>query len=192
MNIRQLPVTMLPLMQLVNNEGQITDVPANPRLIKDDQYKALVKSLQEDDLTGVEPLKVYPMGEQFVVLGGNMRFRALQELKAKDVACIIVPEDTPAKVLRKIVTIDNSQFGEYDWDMLANEWEAEELKDWGVDVLDFKEPNIDDVFAEDKGENLKTKDVITIQIPATLFEQREALVQDIEKVLENYAGAKII
>lgn len=150
MNIRQLPLTMLPLEQLVNNEGQIADVPANPRLIKDDQYKALVKSLQEDDLTGVEPLKVYPMGEQYVVLGGNMRFRALQELKAKDVACIIVPEDTPAKVLRKIVTIDNSQFGEYDWDALANEWDAEELKDWGVDVptekLPEEQPDLSDTI----------------------------------------------
>ena len=125
---------MLPLSALMCNEGQIADVPANPRLIKDDKYKALVKSLQEDDLTGVEPLKVYPMGEQFVVLGGNMRFRALQELKVQDVACIIVPEDTPADVLRKVVILDNSGFGEYDWDLLANEWEADELKEWGVDV----------------------------------------------------------
>lgn len=183
MNIRQLPVTMLPLKQLVNNEGQIADVPANPRLIKDDQYKALVKSLQEDDLTGVEPLKVYQMGEQFVVLGGNMRFRALQELKAKDVACIIVPEETPAKVLRKIVTIDNSQFGEYDWDALANEWEADELKDWGVDVPPAaSEIDLDNFFEEgekkDKGEH------ITIEIPSDI--EKQQILDIVKAALSDY------
>lgn len=173
MNIRQLPVTMLPLEQLVNNEGQIADVPANPRLIKDDQYKALVKSLQEDDLTGVEPLKVYPLDKQFVVLGGNMRFRALQELKAKDVACIIVPEETPAKVLRKIVTIDNSQFGEYDWDALANEWDAEELKDWGVDVPTEKLP-------EGQPDLSDTIDVeYKVEVSCTCEQEQEKLYNDL-------------
>lgn len=131
---------MLPLSQLVCNEGQIDGVPANPRIIKDDRFKALVESLKEDDLTGVEPLKVYPLGDVFVVLGGNMRFRALQELNAKEVACLVVPDGTDAKVLRKIVMIDNAGFGEYDFDMLANEWDVEELKDWGVDVPQFGLP----------------------------------------------------
>jgi ParB-like chromosome segregation protein Spo0J len=105
---------VLPLNKLVPNTGQIADVPKNPRLIRDERFKQLCKSLQEDDLTGVEPCKVVPFGDKFVVLGGNMRYRALKEIGAKDVSCIVVPDGTPAKVLRKIVQIDNSQFGEYD------------------------------------------------------------------------------
>ena len=160
---------MLPLKQLVNNEGQIADVPANPRLIKDDKYKALVKSLQEDDLTGVEPLKVYPMGEQYVVLGGNMRFRALQELKAQDVACIIVPKGTPAKVLRKIVAIDNSQFGEYDWDLLANEWGVD-AGNWGDDINSLLD-NADFESLKERAREAAGKEQFTF-----IFDSTDALI----------------
>ena len=139
MDIRQLQTQPLPLNKLVPNTGQITDVPKNPRLIRDERFKQLCKSLQEDDLTGVEPCKVVPFGDKFVVLGGNMRYRALKEIGAKDVSCIVVPEGTPAKVLRKIVQIDNSQFGEYDWDLIANEWEEVELADWGLELPSEKE-----------------------------------------------------
>ena len=140
MDIRQLPTQVLPLNKLVPNTGQIADVPKNPRLIRDERFKQLCKSLQEDDLTGVEPCKVVPFGNMYVVLGGNMRYRALKEIGAKDVSCIVVPEGTPAKVLRKIVQIDNSQFGEYDWDLIANEWDEVELADWGLELPnDFNE-----------------------------------------------------
>ena len=134
MNLRQLPTQVLPLNKLVPNTGQIADVPKNPRLIRDERFKQLCKSLQEDDLTGVEPCKVVPYGDKFVVLGGNMRYRALKEIGAKDVSCIVVPEGTPAKVLRKIVQIDNAQFGGYDWDLIANEWDEVELADWGLEL----------------------------------------------------------
>ena len=141
MDIRQLPTQPLPLNKLAPNTGQITDVPKNPRLIRDERFKQLCKSLQEDDLTGVEPCKVVPFGDKFVVLGGNMRYRALKEIGAKDVSCIVVPDDTPAKVLRKIVQIDNSQFGEYDWDLIANEWDEVELADWGLELPNRSKDN---------------------------------------------------
>ena len=83
MNLRQLPTQVLPLNKLVPNTGQIADVPKNPRLIRDERFKQLCKSLQEDDLTGVEPCKVVPFGNMYVVLGGNMRYRALKEIGAK-------------------------------------------------------------------------------------------------------------
>ena len=134
MNITTSQVTLLPLSHLVANTGQIEGVPANPRVLKDKQYKALVKSLKKDNLTGVLPLKVFLHNDQYVVLGGNQRLHALQEVKAEQVACIIVPEDAPAETLRKIVVLDNSTFGEWDMDMLANEWNTEELQEWGVEL----------------------------------------------------------
>ena len=134
MNITTSQVTLLPLTHLVANTGQIEGVPANPRVLKDKQYKALVKSLKKDNLTGVLPLKVFLHNGQYVVLGGNQRLHALQEVKAEQVACIIVPEDAPAETLRKIVVLDNSTFGEWDMDMLANEWNTEELQEWGVEL----------------------------------------------------------
>ena len=83
---------MLPIGQLVTNDGQIEGVPANPRQISKTDFEKLKASLKANDLTGVMPLKVYPQGEQYVVLGGNMRLRALQELGATEVSCIVLPE----------------------------------------------------------------------------------------------------
>lgn len=170
MKIRETDAQMIPLAQLTPNTGQIEGVHANPRYISEDEYKALKKSLKEDDLTGVMPLVVVKHGEGYVVLGGNMRLRALQEDGAKDVSCIVVPENMPADKLRKIVISDNSTFGEWDFDMLANEWDADELGDWGVDV-----PAIDEEPGEQKEEKKpETEGVSKIVIAeVTLFGQTE-------------------
>lgn len=146
MNITESKIITLSLDQLHGNRGQIEGVPANPRVLKDAKYRALVASLREDNLTGIEPLKVYDNNGEWVVIGGNMRLAAMREIGLKECACLEIPSDTPAKVLRKAVIIDNSTFGEWDMDMLANEWDANELNDWGVDVPMFDEnaPEEDD------------------------------------------------
>ena len=157
MNIIETKVSVLPLKYLHENKGQIEGVPANPRILRDVRYKALLESLRADDLTGVLPLKIYKMSEgEFVVLGGNMRLKALRELKGNDyaVSCVEIPEDTPVEVLRKIVVLDNSTFGEWDFDMLANEWDADELGDWG---LDLKQPVEDVEITEDDFDEEKDK-----------------------------------
>ena len=135
----------IPLQLLLNNEGQIEGVPRNPRQITEEAFDKLKKSLEESDLTDFKPLIVYPYGEQFVVLGGNMRLRALNELGVPDVSCIVVPEGTPVAYLKKIVILDNNEFGEYDWDAIANEWSDEPLQDWGLETPKvFEEPvNLD-------------------------------------------------
>lgn len=145
MEITKTDVVVLPLKDLHNNTGQIEGVPANPRLLRDDAYKALLQSLKEDNLTGVLPLKVYKHEGEWVVLGGNMRLRALQELKAQEVSCIVVPEDTDAATLRKIVITDNSTFGEWDMDLLANDWDTQELDDWGVELPHFEDKGVKDL-----------------------------------------------
>lgn len=139
MDILNTTITMLPLVQLVNNEGQLDGVPKNPRQITEAEYRKLVQSLRKDNLTGIEPLKVYKQGEQYVVLGGNQRLRALRELKRTEVPCIIIPASTPADVLRKVVINDNSNYGEWDMDDLANEWDEQELSAWSVDLPKWEE-----------------------------------------------------
>ena len=117
------------------NEGQVEGLPANPRLIKDEKFKKLVKSIQDlPEMTEARDLLVYPHNGEYVVIGGNMRLRAYQELEWKEVPCCILPVDTPAEKLRQMAMQDNNQFGETDWKMVANEWDVDELKDWGVDL----------------------------------------------------------
>lgn len=152
MNITETQITTLPLAKLVNNNGQIAGVPKNPRTITSDKFRALVERLKANNLTGVNPLKVYEQGGKFVVLGGNQRLRALRELKAESVPCIIVPQDTAAEILREIVILDNTNDGENDWDALANEWEQDELKEWGVDAANWEQPQETQDTAADEDE----------------------------------------
>lgn len=169
MNITETNVQVLPLKYLRENKGQIEGVPANPRILKDDKYNALVESLREDDMTGAFPLKVYKQGNEYIVLGGNMRLKALRELHDNEyaVSCVLIPADVPAEKLRKMVVLDNSTFGEWDFDMLANEWDADELKDWGVDVPVFEEkPESEEQVQE---ESVNKSEVIIAGV--TLFGQ---------------------
>ena len=117
------------------NEGQIEGLPANPRIIKNERFDKLVKSIQDlPEMTEARDLLVYPYKDEYIVIGGNMRLRAYQQLGWKEVPCCILPEDMPVEKLREMVIQDNNPFGETDWNMIANEWDVEELKDWGVDL----------------------------------------------------------
>ena len=123
------------ISQVCPNEGHIEGLPANPRLIKDERFRKLVKSIRDlPEMTEARDLLVYPHGGKYIVIGGNMRLRAYRELGWKEVPCCILPEDIPVEKLRKMVIQDNNPFGETDWNMIANEWDVEELKDWGVDL----------------------------------------------------------
>lgn len=117
------------------NEGQINDVPQNPRRIDEKKFKKLCKSIKAlPELTEAREIIVYPLNGNYIALGGNMRLNAYRELNWKKVPVCILPEDMPMNKLREIVIQDNNSFGETDWDMIANEWDVEELEDWGFDV----------------------------------------------------------
>lgn len=123
------------ISQVHPNEGQIEGLPANPRLIKDGRFKKLMKSIQDlPEMTEARDLLVYPYEGGYIVIGGNMRLRAYQELGWKEVPCCILPKNMSVNKLREMVIQDNNPFGETDWNMIANEWDVEELKDWGVDL----------------------------------------------------------
>ena len=113
--------------------SQIKSNPNNPRLIKDDKFYKLVKSLEEDpDFCNVRPVVV---NKDMIVLGGNMRLKAAKELGWKEIPCEIV--DWSEEKQRAFTIKDNVGYGEWDWDMLANEWDAEQLNEWGLDVPEF-------------------------------------------------------
>ena len=114
MDITQTKTLMLPVGGLRPNTGQMEaiGVHANPRQISDVEYARLVKSLKEDNLTGILQEKVFNYNGEWIVLDGNMRLRALQDMGIETVQCLVVPEDTPAKVLEKIIILSNSTFGD--------------------------------------------------------------------------------
>lgn len=109
--------------------------PSNPRLIKDDKFKKLVKSIQEfPEMLSLRPIVV---NADMIVLGGNMRLKACKEAGLKEVD-IIKADDLTEEQQKQFIIKDNVGFGEWDWEDLANNWDAEQLTDWGLDIPDFK------------------------------------------------------
>lgn len=133
--VNELTYTLLPLAKLEVNKGQIEGVPKNPRFIRDNKYSQLVESISNTpEMMKARPLIVHQQGEKYVVLAGNMRLRAMRELKWHECPCAITAEGTEAKKLREYAIKDNVAFGEDDMDLLANEWDLGELTEWGMDI----------------------------------------------------------
>ena len=105
--------------------------PNNPRIIKDDKFIKLVKSIKEfPKMLEIRPIVV---NADMVVLGGNMRLKACKEAGLKEVP-IIKASDLTEDEQRQFIIKDNVSGGEWDWEMLANEWDSEQLEEWGLDV----------------------------------------------------------
>jgi len=115
--------------------SEVKSNPNNPRIIKDDKFQKLVKSIKEfPEMLNIRPIVV---NADMVVLGGNMRLKACKEAGLKEVA-IIKAEDLTEDQQKQFIIKDNVGFGEWDWEDLANNWDAEQLTDWGLDIPDFK------------------------------------------------------
>jgi DNA modification methylase len=109
--------------------------PSNPRLIKDDKFKKLVKSIQ--DFPQMLELRPIVVDENNIVLGGNMRLKACKEAGLKEVY-IVKTENLTEEQKQEFIVKDNVGFGEWDWDILANEWDTDKLNEWGLDLpVDF-------------------------------------------------------
>ena len=123
------------LTDLEQNKGQVAGLPSNPREWSRTDLDHLITSIKETpELLEARGLIVYPYKGKYIILGGNMRFSALREMNEVDAPCYVMPEDTPIEKLREIIIKDNGAFGSWDYDMLANEWDDQPLKEWGVDV----------------------------------------------------------
>lgn len=128
--------------------SQIKPNPNNPRLIKDDKFKKLVESLKSfPEMSDVRPVVV---NTDMIILGGNMRFKAMQEAGWKEIPVQIV--DWPEEKQREFIIKDNVSGGEWDWEMIANEWDSTDLDNWGLDVPGF------DVDADNLGEEFSLPD----------------------------------
>lgn len=111
--------------------SQIKSNPNNPRLIKDDKFQKLVNSITEfPEMLNIRPIVV---NDDMIVLGGNMRLKACKEAGLKQVP-VIMASDLTEDQQRRFIIADNVGYGEWDWNMLANEWEPLELTEWGLDV----------------------------------------------------------
>ena len=111
--------------------SKIKSNPNNPRLIKDYKFRKLVKSIEEFP----EMLKLRPIvvDENNIILGGNMRYKACIEAGLKEIY-VIQADDLSEDQKKEFIIKDNSSFGDWDWDVIANEWDLELINDWGVDL----------------------------------------------------------
>jgi len=132
-------IELIKISKLVNNTGQIEGLPRNPRVLKDDKFLKLKKSLQDDpEMLGLREVIAYDNNGELVVICGNMRLKACKELGIKEVPTKILPIETSVEKLKAYTIKDNVSFGEHDWSELANEWNQEELEEWGLDLpVDF-------------------------------------------------------
>ena len=119
---------MVPVLKLKAN-------PSNPRVMRDEKFIKLKNSITEfPDMLNKRPIvAVTDTDGKLMVLGGNMRLRACQDLGIKEVPVILADEWTEEQ-RRRFIIADNVGFGEHDWDMLANEWDADQLVEWGLDL----------------------------------------------------------
>lgn len=143
--------------------SEIKKNPNNPRTIKDEKFAKLVKSVKDfPEMLRLRPIVV---NEDMIVLGGNMRLKACKEAGLKTVP-IIKASDLTEDQQREFIIKDNVGFGEWDWEMLANEWENEKLEEWGVDL-----PDMDVKVLDAKEDDYEIPEEIKTDIvPGDLFE----------------------
>lgn len=165
-------------MTLINaNIKDIKPNPKNPRVIKDEKYAKLKKSIEEfPEMLEKRPLVCYTdVDGKYVVLGGNMRLKASNELKLKTLP-IVLADDWTAEQRDEFLIKDNVGFGEWDWEQLANEWDAEKLTDWGVDIPGFEETNLEAENNIDKIQNKKLSERFIIP-PFSVLDTKQGIWQ---------------
>jgi len=153
----------------------------NQRLIKDDKFKKLVQSIKDfPEMLSIRPIVV---NQDMIILGGNMRYKACKEAGLKEIPVIItnLTEDQQREFLIK----DNTSGGEWDWEVLANEWNVEEITSWGLDLPIFDlEPSYDDLIGDEKNKPA------TMKITFKTVEQLQEAENDIQELIDRkYNGA---
>jgi ParB-like chromosome segregation protein Spo0J len=166
----------------------------NPRIIKDDKFRKLVNSIQEfPKMLEIRPIVV---NADMIVLGGNMRLKACKEAGLKEVP-IIFADDLTEDEQKQFIIKDNVGFGEWDWDMLANEWEPELLNEWGLEVPNWGETPDYDILDDDEAngqlEDMTSgvKKAIQIEFDLEHYEEAFELVK-FWREQGAYVGAMII
>lgn len=155
--------------------SEIKSNPNNPRIIKDDKFRKLVKSIQEfPKMLEIRPVVV---NADMIVLGGNMRLKACKEAGLKKVP-VIFAHDLTEEEQKQFIIKDNVGFGEWDWDIIANEWDAEDLEEWGFDI-----PGFDDV--EDLGEDFSLPEGDKAPFQQMTFTLADEQAEQIQNAIAN-------
>ena len=157
--------------------------PNNPRVLRDDKFQKLKQSIAEfPKMLSLRPMVI---DENNVVLGGNMRLKALQDLGFTDIeeAWVKRSSDLTEEEKKRFIIADNVAFGEWDWDTLANDWEVVDLEAWGLDIPQFNQDvNLDDFF-EENNEQKEEKFKITL-------EYNEDDYNEVNEALKKHSGSK--
>lgn len=163
--------------------------PNNPRYIRDEKFEKLKQSIKEFP----EMLKLRPVvvDDNMMVLGGNMRLKALTDLGIEEVE-IIKAKDLTDKQKEEFIIKDNVGFGEWDWDMLANEWDNELLTDWGLDVVKYDWDDLDYIDEDIDKPELKSNNKIEVLIPSELIDEIDNIKDSLQQYLsENFSGCEV-
>lgn len=169
--------------------SQIKPNPNNPRVINSDKFKKLVRSLEEfPEMMEKRPIVcVTDVDGKIFPLGGNMRYKALKELKYKEIPdnWILMADEWTEEQRREFVIRDNVAYGDWNWEDLANEWDSEKLEEWGLDLPGF------DINSEDLGEEFSLPDgdkapfqQMTFTLADEQAEQIKNAIDDIKKTDE--------
>lgn len=137
----------------------------NPRILKDDKFKKLVKSIKEfPEMLQIRPIVV---NADNIVLGGNMRLEACKKAGLKEVT-ILKAEHLTEEQQKEFIIKDNVGFGEWDWDMIANEWDSEKVEEWGLDIPLFE--GVEELEAEEDEFDVPDGGIETDVVLGDLFE----------------------
>tara|TARA_R110000772_G_scaffold34550_1_gene83744 strand:+ start:513 stop:1775 length:1263 start_codon:yes stop_codon:yes gene_type:complete len=150
--------------------------PTNPRTIKEGKFKKLVNSIQ--DFPEMLELRPIVVSKDMEILGGNMRYRACKEAGLKEVY-IIKADKLTDKQIEEFIVKDNVGFGEWDWDVLANDWDISELEEWGLDGFPFEQ--------EPKEEHNKLQDTFVVP-PFSVLDTKKGYWQERKKYWRNLIG----
>lgn len=156
----------------------------NPRTIRDDDFKKLVQSIEANpDYFEARPLILSDRTGELVIIAGNQRYRAAKELKLKEVPTFLIKDLTEERE-KEIIIRDNVSNGQWDWDILANEWNTDDLEEWGVVVNSFNADDIDlDKFFEESNEEKEIKNKIILEYTDEEFEM-------VNEAFKNHSGSK--
>ena len=171
--------------------NKIKSNPNNPRLIKDDKFIKLCNSIKLfPKMMELRPIVVDEAG---VIQGGNMRYKALLELGYKELPneWVKYAKDFTPDEFKQFIIKDNVGFGEWDWDIIANEWDTNELNEWGLDTLKHDWDKLDYIEEAEKPE-FRKDNVITIIVPDELVGEIKEIELELKEYLsEKYSGCEV-
>jgi hypothetical protein len=168
--------------------SEIKSNPNNPRVIKDDKFNKLVESIKSfPEMANVRPIVV---NTDMIVLGGNMRLKAMKEAGWVEASIQIVDWDEQKQ--KEFIIKDNVGFGEWDWDILANEWDNLKLEDWGLDTIKHNWDSLDYIDEQIATPKLNNDNELIIIITEEWLNDKKEIEDEVRKLLsEKYSGCDI-